>query len=61
VDFAAWMEVFLGGDWYVFDPRNGAPLAGRVLIGRGRDAADVAMVTSAGPSRLRSMRVWADA
>jgi transglutaminase-like putative cysteine protease len=61
IDFAAWMEVYLGGDWRTFDPRNGTPLAGRVLIGRGRDAADVAMVTSAGAPRLESMTVWAEA
>ena len=61
MDFAAWMEVYLGGEWYVFDPRNDARLAGRVLIGRGRDAVDVAMITSDGAPRLESMTVWADA
>jgi transglutaminase-like putative cysteine protease len=61
VDFAAWIEVYLGGDWRIFDPRNDTPLAGRVLIGRGRDAVDVAMVTSAGTPRLESMTVWAEA
>ena len=61
MDFAAWMEVFVGGDWYTFDPRNNARRTGRVLIGRGRDALDVAMVTSAGAPWLASMRVWAEA
>ena len=61
MDFAAWMEVFVGGDWYTFDPRNNIPLAGRVLIGRGRDAVDVAMVTSSGAPRLLGMRVWTEA
>ncbi len=61
IDFAAWIEVYLGGGWHLFDPRNDAPLAGRVLIGRGRDAVDVAMVTSAGAPRLESLTVWADA
>jgi transglutaminase-like putative cysteine protease len=61
MDFAAWMEVYLGGKWYVFDPRNDARLAGRVLIGRGRDAVDVAMITTDGAPRLESMTVWADA
>jgi transglutaminase-like putative cysteine protease len=60
MDFAAWMEVYLGGEWYPFDPRNNARLAGRVLIGRGRDAVDVAMVTSSGAPRLESMSVWAE-
>ncbi|QXQ14217.1 transglutaminase domain-containing protein [Skermania piniformis] len=47
-DFHAWLEAFLGGQWYVFDPRNKTPRIGRVLIARGRDAADVAMVNSFG-------------
>jgi len=31
-----------------------------VLIGRGRDALDVAMLTTFGPAAFRSMTVWAD-
>jgi transglutaminase-like putative cysteine protease len=57
-DFAAWFEAFLGGHWYVFDPRNLVPRIGRVLIGRGRDAADVAMTTTFGPYTLDGFRVW---
>ena len=34
--------------WWTFDPRNNVPRAGRVVIGRGRDALDVAMVTTYG-------------
>ncbi|MEO6122095.1 MAG: transglutaminase family protein [Ilumatobacteraceae bacterium] len=60
MDFCAWMEVYLGDRWYTFDPRNNTRRAGRVLIGRGRDALDVAMVTSFGGLRLDSMTVWAD-
>jgi transglutaminase-like putative cysteine protease len=59
-DFCAWMEVFLDDRWYTFDPRNGQPRAGRVLIGQGRDALDVAMVTTFGTVELESMVVWAD-
>ena len=59
-DFAAWMEVYLHGGWYVFDPRNNVPRIGRQLIARGRDAADVAMVTTFGPSVLESFKVWTD-
>lgn len=33
-DFAAWMEVYLGGRWHVFDPRNNAPRIGRILMAR---------------------------
>ena len=43
MDFAAWMEVFLDGRWWTFDPRNNKARKGRVVIGRGRDAVDVAM------------------
>jgi len=60
MDFCAWMEVFLSGRWWTLDPRNGSPRAGRVLIGRGRDALDVAMVSTFGTVELESMLVWAD-
>jgi len=60
MDFCAWMEVYLGDRWWTFDPRNNARRMGRVLIGRGRDALDVAMVTSFGALQLESMTVWAD-
>ena len=40
MDFAAWMEVYLGDRWWTFDPRNNERRKGRVLIGRGRDAGD---------------------
>ncbi len=59
-DFAAWFEAYLGGRWYTFDPRNNIPRVGRILIARGRDAADVAMVTTFGPNKLESFRVWTD-
>ncbi|GAC1611619.1 MAG: transglutaminase family protein [Mycobacteriales bacterium] len=60
MDFAAWMEVWLGDRWWTFDPRNNQPRAGRVVIGRGRDAVDVAMVTTYGGATLTDMVVWAD-
>jgi transglutaminase-like putative cysteine protease len=60
MDFCAWMEVFLDGSWWTFDPRNNQRRVGRVLIGRGRDAVDVAMVTTYGPAELVSMEVVAD-
>jgi transglutaminase-like putative cysteine protease len=59
MDFAAWIEVFLDGRWWTFDPRNNQPRIGRALIGRGRDALDVAMVSTYGGPRLLSMVVWA--
>lgn len=60
MDFAAWMEVYLGGRWWVFDPRNNAPRIGRVLIARGRDAADVPLTHTFGPNTLVGFRVWTD-
>lgn len=60
MDFCAWMEVYLEGQWWTFDPRNNDRRIGRVLIGRGRDALDVAMVTSFGALYLDRMTVWAD-
>ena len=60
MDFAAWVEVWLGDRWWTFDPRNNQRRRGRVLIGRGRDALDVAMVTTYGPANFKSLTVWAD-
>jgi transglutaminase-like putative cysteine protease len=60
MDFAAWFEVFLGGEWHTFDPRNNMPRIGRVLIARGRDAADVAISSTFGPNTLHSFTVMAE-
>jgi transglutaminase-like putative cysteine protease len=60
MDFAGWFEAYLGGEWHTFDPRNNVPRIGRVLIARGRDASDVAMVTTFGPNKLDGFRVWTD-
>lgn len=60
MDFAAWMEVFLGGRWYTFDPRNNDTRFGRVLIAHGRDAADVPLTHTFGPNTLSGFRVWID-
>jgi len=58
MDFAAWMEVYLGDRWWIFDPRNNAPRIGRILIARGRDAADVPLTHTFGPNTLMGFRVW---
>ena len=58
MDFSAWMEVFVGGRWYTFDARNNRPRIGRVLIARGRDAADVAISNTFGPNSLADFKVW---
>ena len=57
---ARWIEVYLGGRWHTFDPRNNAPRVGRVLIAQGRDAADVPLTHTFGPGTLSGFRVWAD-
>jgi transglutaminase-like putative cysteine protease len=59
-DFAAWMEVYLGGQWWTFDPRNNTPRLGRILIARGRDAADVPLTHTFGPNTLTGFEVWTD-
>lgn len=58
MDFSAWFEVYLGGNWHAFDARNNAPRIGRILMARGRDAADVALTTTFGVNQLASFQVW---
>jgi transglutaminase-like putative cysteine protease len=60
MDFAGCMEVFLGGAWHLFDPRNNARRIGRIIIARGRDAGDVAISTAFGTAWLQTFRVWTD-
>jgi transglutaminase-like putative cysteine protease len=60
MDFAAWFEAYLGGAWHTFDPRNNVPRIGRILIARGRDAADVAIATTFGPHWLERFTVCTD-
>ncbi len=58
MDFAAWIEVFVGGRWMTFDPRNNKPRIGRIKVAQGRDAADVPLIHSFGPHLLKSFNVW---
>ena len=60
MDFSAWFEVYLGGRWYTFDARHNKPSIGRILMARGRDATDVAIVTSFGPCTLADFKVITD-
>jgi transglutaminase-like putative cysteine protease len=60
MDFSAWTEVFLGDRWYAFDPRHNTPRIGRIVVARGRDATDVALINSFGPHTLQSFKVWTD-
>jgi transglutaminase-like putative cysteine protease len=60
MDFSGWFEAHLDGAWYTFDARHNVPRIGRVLIARGRDAADVAISTAFGPGALSHFEVWTD-
>ncbi len=44
-DFHAYVEVYLGYRWYIFDPSGTAIPMGFIRIGTGRDAADVSFAT----------------
>jgi transglutaminase-like putative cysteine protease len=58
MDFSAWIEVYLDGAWRTFDPRNNMPRIGRIVVARGRDAADIPLINSFGPHVLKGFRVW---
>ena len=58
MDFSAWIEVYLGGRWITFDPRNNVARIGRIVVARGRDAVDVPLINSFGPHTLKSFFVW---
>ncbi|MBV9531395.1 MAG: transglutaminase family protein [Bradyrhizobium sp.] len=57
MDFSAWFDVYLGDQWYSFDARHNHPRVGRILMARGRDAADVAISTTFGPAQLAQFSV----
>jgi transglutaminase-like putative cysteine protease len=57
MDFSAWFEAYVGGRWYTLDARHNKPRIGRILMARGRDATDVAIVTSFGPCTLSGFKV----
>ncbi|MCI0753731.1 transglutaminase-like domain-containing protein [Teichococcus vastitatis] len=52
MDFSAWFQAYLGGQWYTFDARHNTPRIGRILMATGRDATDVAISTQFGPALL---------
>jgi transglutaminase-like putative cysteine protease len=60
MDFSAWIEVYLDHRWFTFDPRNNIPRIGRIVMAYGRDAADVAITTTYGPSKLVGFKVHTD-
>jgi transglutaminase-like putative cysteine protease len=57
MDFSAWFEAFLDGRWYTFDARHNHPRIGRIVMARGRDAADVAISTTFGVAQLARFSV----
>jgi transglutaminase-like putative cysteine protease len=57
MDYSAWMEVYLGGQWRTMDARHNKPRIGRIMMAYGRDATDVAIVTNFGPATLAGFEV----
>jgi transglutaminase-like putative cysteine protease len=60
MDFSAWFEVYLAGKWYTFDARHNEPRIARIVMARGRDAADVAISTNFGPTDLVRFKIVTD-
>jgi transglutaminase-like putative cysteine protease len=60
MDFSAFFEVFLGGRWHPFDARHNERRVGRVVMARGRDAADTALTTAFHAIDLEWLTVWTD-
>lgn len=60
MDFSAWFDVYIDGDWYTHDARHNRPRIGRILMARGRDATDTALTTAFGPAKVKSFLVHTD-
>ena len=60
MDFSACFQVYLGGEWHLFDARHNVRRVGWVLMATGRDAADCALTTSYGSNTLKKFTVFAD-
>jgi transglutaminase-like putative cysteine protease len=60
MDFSAWFDVYIGGEWYTYDARHNRPRIGRILMARGRDATDTALTTAFGPAILANFDVHTD-
>jgi len=59
MDFHAYCEIYLGGQWFTFDPRYNVPRIGRVKVAHGADAVDGAFATIYGEAKLSYFEVWA--
>jgi len=60
MDFSAFFQVYLGEQWHTFDARHDERRIGRVAMGYGRDAVDVALTTTFGKHVLRKFEIWTD-
>jgi transglutaminase-like putative cysteine protease len=59
MDFHAYCEIYLGQEWFTFDPRYNVPRIGRVKVAHGSDAVDGAFATIYGEANLTHFEVWA--
>jgi transglutaminase-like putative cysteine protease len=59
MDFHAYFEVYLDGQWLTFDARFNVPRIGRINVASGLDAVDCAFGTVYGAARLSYFEVWA--
>lgn len=59
MDFHAYAEIYLGGEWFAYDARYRVPRIGRVKVSCGLDAVDAAFATAYGPAILSDFNVWA--
>ena len=57
MDFHAYVEVYLSGRWYIFDPTGISMSTGLVRLATGRDANDVAFATMFGSAAWSMPRV----
>jgi len=57
MDMHAWYEVYLGDRWFTFDPTQDKPRGGRIVVAYGRDATDVAFLSSYAPLDVVEMTV----
>ena len=60
MDFSGWFEVYLSGKWHTCDARHNKQRIGRIVMGTGRDAADVALTTSFGRMTMSAFHVFTD-
>ncbi|MBC7159649.1 MAG: transglutaminase family protein [Porphyrobacter sp.] len=60
MDFSAWFEAYVGGQWHTFDARHNRPRVARIVMARGRDATDTAITTHFGPAQLVHFHVHTD-